>query len=71
MNRVESQAIEMIFGEPIEGIMNEEIPDGSTLGAIEVDSVAPRSVMTIGKELRRVRIKVVTCRAEVVVYNVE
>ena len=51
VNRVETQSVEMIFGQPVERIVNEEIADDSTLGAIEVDAVSPRSTVSIGKEL--------------------
>ena len=55
MDCIETQAIEVIFLQPVERIVNEEIPYDTAVRAVKVDCVSPRGVMTIGEELWRVR----------------
>src|SRR5580698_7740232 len=71
VNRVQPQSVEMIFGEPIKRIVDEKIPHDSTLVAIEVDPISPRSMMAVRKKLWSVRIKIITFRAEMVVYDIK
>ena len=40
MDGVETQTVEAIFIQPVKCIVNEKIPDCSTLGSIKVDSIA-------------------------------
>src|SRR5579863_2675715 len=54
VNRVQPQAIKMIFSQPVERIVDEEITDHSAFWTIEVDAVSPRRAVPIGKELWRV-----------------
>src|ERR1039458_3809685 len=52
--RVQTQPVEMIFGQPVLGILNEEIPDRAAFRAVEIDGVAPGSMVPRGEELRRI-----------------
>src|SRR5712675_1675260 len=50
VNRVQPESVEMIFRQPVEGVVDKKVADGSTLRAVEVDGVAPRRSMPIGKK---------------------
>src|SRR5882757_5566355 len=45
VHRVEAQSVKMVFFQPIERIMNEIIADGTTVRAVEIDGLSPRSVV--------------------------
>ena len=51
MNRVQSQSVKIIFGKPIQGIVNKEVAHDPAFITIEIYTVAPRSFVTVGKEL--------------------
>ena len=68
---IEAQAVEAILLQPVERVVDEEVAHGAAVLAVEVDRRAPRRVMTVGEELRRVRVQLVAFRAEVVVDHVE
>jgi hypothetical protein len=71
VHRVEAQAVEVILLEPVEGVVDEEIPHGARPGAAEVDRGAPWGPMGRVEELRRVDVQVVALGSEVVVDDVE
>ena len=71
VHRIQTQSIEMVFVQPVERVVDEEVADRPALWAIEVDPVAPRSTMAIGKELRRVGSEIIPFRAKVVVDHVQ
>src|SRR5271156_2206589 len=71
MNRVQTQSIEMIFGQPVECIVDKKISDCPAFRSVEIDAVAPGSTMTIGKELRRVQPQIISFRAKVVVNDIQ
>src|ERR1700683_845547 len=71
VNCIESKSVEVIFGQPVHGVMNEEVADGSAVKSIEIDGVPPGSLVSISKELRRVGIEIIFFGAEVVVDHVE
>ena len=71
VHRIETEAVEMIFGQPVERIVDEEVSDGSTFGPIEINAISPWSTVSISKELWRVRPKIISFRAQVVVHDVE
>src|SRR3984957_14763358 len=50
MNRVQSKSVKILFGKPIQGIVNKEVAHHPTLITIEIYAVAPRSLVTVGKE---------------------
>ena len=54
VNRVQTQSVEMVFGQPVESVVDEEVPDDSAVGAIEVDAVSPGGRVPISEELWRV-----------------
>src|SRR5690606_24098711 len=51
---VEPEAVEAIFEEPEKRVLDEEPPHGGRLLAVEVDRIAPRRLVTLREELRRV-----------------
>src|ERR1700730_6822650 len=61
----------MVFGQPVERVVDEEVPHSSAFGPIKVDGTTPRSAVALGKELRRIRIKVISFRAKVVADNIQ
>src|SRR6202158_4543630 len=71
VNRVQTQSVEMVFGQPVERVVDEEVPHDLTVEAIEVDAVPPGSRVPIGKELWRVRPEIISFRAKVVVDNIQ
>ena len=70
VDRVQSEAIKVIFHQPIQRVVNEEIPNGAAFRPVEVDGAAPGSCVPVGKELWCVGAKVVSFRAEMVVNNI-
>src|SRR5271170_4384534 len=71
VNRVQPETIEMIFSQPVERIVDEEITDHSAFWTIEVDAVSPRRGVSIGKELWRVRPEVISLGAKMVVDHIQ
>src|SRR5258708_38969129 len=71
MHGIQPQTVEMIFSQPVERIINEEIPDNPVFRAVEVDAVAPWRAVTIGKKLWRVGPKIISFRAKMVVNNIQ
>src|ERR1035438_7379113 len=61
----------MIFVQPVECVVNEELPNCISFGAVEVNTLAPGSRMTIGKELRSITAEVISFRAKVVVDDIQ
>src|SRR6202453_2383878 len=71
VGRIETQAVEMVFGKPVQSVVNKEIPHGPALSTIEIDRAAPRRAMAVGKKLRRINAQIISFRTEVVVNNVQ
>src|SRR5258706_2479008 len=61
----------MVFGQPVERVLDEEVPHGTAFGPIKVDGTTPRSAVAVGKHLWRIRIKVISFRAKVVVDDIQ
>ena len=69
---VEAQAVEVVFLEPVQRVLDEEVAhDAAALLAVEVDAGAPGRLVTLGEERLGVGVEVVPGRAEVVVDHVE
>src|ERR1700683_2674147 len=71
VNGIQPKPVKMIFDQPIERVMDEEISNCAAMRAVEVDGVAPRGGVPVGEELWRVKVKVVSLRTEMVVDNIE
>src|SRR5215472_4796030 len=71
VNSVQPQAVKVIFLEPVERVMDEEITNNPAVCAVEIDSPAPGRAMAIGKELGRIQAQLVPLGTEVVVNHVE
>src|ERR1035438_10641403 len=52
VNRVQPESVELILRQPIHSVLDEEVADGSTLMPIEVDGVAPGSLVPDRKSTR-------------------
>src|SRR5262249_34971126 len=71
VHRIEPQTVDVVFLEPIERVVNEEVAHHGAARAIEVDGCAPRSLVARIEELRSVEVQVVTFGAKVVVDHIE
>src|SRR5580692_8882046 len=71
VNRVQTKSVEIIFSQPVQRIVDEEITDDPAVWTIEIDTVSPGSTVPIGKELWRVGPKIISFRAEVVVNDIQ
>jgi hypothetical protein len=68
---IQAQAVEVEFLDPVERVVNEEVAHRAAMLAVEVDRGAPRRLVRLVEELRRVALEVVALGAEVVVDHVE
>jgi len=68
---VEAKSVKVIFVEPIESVMYEEIANDAAVLAVKIDAIAPRSVMPCSKKLGSIGVEIVPFRAEMVVDDVE
>src|SRR5437773_1196666 len=68
---VKSQTIDAIFVKPIERIVNEVVAHGPAAWSIEINRLAPGSVLVLGEKLRRIQMQIISFGAEVVVNHVE
>ena len=68
VDRVEAQAVEAIFHQPVERVVDEEL---AHFAAAEIDRRTPRRVDVVAEERRRVAREIVPVRAEMVVDDVE
>src|SRR5262249_14630017 len=71
MYGVEPQTVEVVFLQPVESIVDEEITHRPAVVAIEVDGCSPGGVMPLGKELGRIQTEIVSFRTEMVVDHVQ
>src|ERR1700757_4466964 len=71
VNRIQTQSVEMVFSQPVESVVDEEVPHDLAVEAIEVDAVSPGSRVPISEELWRVGPEIVSFRAKVVVNNIQ
>src|SRR6266404_696416 len=61
----------MVFGQPVERVLDEEVPHGTAFRPIKVDGTTPRSEVAVGKKLRRIRIEIVSFRAKMVINDIQ
>src|SRR6266568_2452427 len=71
MHGVKSQTINAIFLKPVERIMNEVVAHRPAARSIEINRLAPWSVVALGEKLRRIQVQIIPFGAEVVVNDVE
>src|ERR1700678_1017994 len=71
VDRVQTEAVEMVLSQPVQSIVDEEVPHRPALCAIEIDCVAPRSMVVIGEKLRSVEADIISLRAKVVVDDIQ
>ena len=50
MHGVEAQAVEVIFLEPVQRVVDEEVAHRPRLGAVDIDAGAPRRLVAVGEE---------------------
>src|SRR5579871_1830264 len=70
VDRIEAQGVDVIFLEPIHGVLAKKSSHFVAALTIEIDRLTPRSSVTIRK-VRTVCIKVVALRTEMVVDHIE
>src|SRR5512146_3000533 len=70
LNSVKAQAVNVILGDPIQGVAGDESSDGSTAVVVVVDRFTPRGLVPSG-EIRTELAKIVAFVAEVVVDDVQ
>jgi hypothetical protein len=68
---VETEAVEVELFEPIKSVVYEKVTHRTTMPGGEIRRGAPRSTVSLGKELRCDRRQVVTFGTEVVVDDIE
>src|SRR5258706_439119 len=61
----------MVFGQPVERVLDEEVPHGTAFRPIKVDGTTPRSAVAVGKKLWRIRIEIVSFRAKMVIDDIQ
>src|ERR1700693_3849785 len=71
MNRVQAESVEPILRQPIQGVVDEEVADDPAFRSIEIDGVAPGSLVPVGKKLRRVGVEIISFWAEMVVDHIQ
>jgi hypothetical protein len=71
VDRVQAQTVQMELLQPVERVVDEEVPHGPGSGPVEVDHRTPRRLVGSGEEGRRVGGQVVALRTEVVVHHVQ
>jgi hypothetical protein len=71
VDRVEPQPVEVVFLQPIERIVEEEVAHHAAAFTIHIDPGAPWCRVAIGKEALGVGVKIVSGWAEVIVDHIE
>src|SRR5208282_2807919 len=71
LRRVEPQPVEMILGDPIARIGDEEFARRAGIGTVEIDGLTPFVVVAIGEISRGEQFEIVSVRAEMIVDDVE
>ena len=71
MYRIEAESVEVVFLDPVECVVDEEIAHHSTVAAIEINRFSPGSLMALGEEIRSVLAQIISLRAKVVVDHVQ
>ena len=71
MHRVEPQAVEAKLVDPIERVLDDELPHRRRCRAVVIDRVAPGRLVTVGEKVAARRAQIVPVRAEVIVDDVE
>jgi hypothetical protein len=71
MHRIQAQAVEVIFLQPVQRVLDEEFTHRGAVRPVEVDRRAPGGVVLLAEEIFRVGVQVVSFRPEVVVDHVQ
>ena len=71
MHGVEPQPVEAVLVQPVQGVVDEVIADGTGVLAVEIDRRTPGRMVPFGEEGLGVGAEIVTFRAEVVVDHVQ
>src|SRR5512146_3277346 len=59
VNSIQPKSVKVVFIQPVERIVNEEVADHAATRTIEVDCLPPRRAMPRGKELRSISAQIV------------
>lgn len=60
VHRVQPQTIEVVFPQPVKGVLDEELADRAGMRAIEVDRLSPGRMMAIGEKALGIGVQVVS-----------
>ena len=70
VNGVQAKGIDVVFGEPVQGVIDKKAADAIALRPIKVDRLSPGRVMGVSKAGSKLG-KIISFRAEVVVNHVQ
>jgi hypothetical protein len=71
LRRVESQPVQVILGDPVTHVAEDELTHGPRVAVVEVDGVAPVGDVLLAEVRLRVFGEIVPVRADVVVHDVQ
>src|SRR5262245_16980851 len=67
---VEPQGIDMARGDPVQGTLNEKLPDLITVWPVEVEAAPPRGLVALRK-IRAKIVQIIAFRTEVVIHHIQ
>src|SRR5260370_3034734 len=70
VNRIESKGVDVEFGQPIEGVLDEKSPDSIAVRTIEIQGCSPRGPVSVS-EVRGKLLEIVSLCSKVVVDDIE
>src|SRR5581483_9638683 len=68
---IEAESVEVIFLQPVQRVVNEEIAHRPAAWAVEVDRFSPGRAMAIREKFRRIGTQIISFRPEVVIDHVQ
>ena len=71
MDGIEPQPVKVVFSHPVKRIVDKEVAHHAAVWTVEIERLAPRRVVPVGKELWGVGAQVIPFRAKVVVDDVQ
>ena len=71
MDSIQPQPIKVVLRKPVKCVVDKEIAHHAAVWTVEVDRLAPRRLVPVGKELRRVSTQIIPFWAKVVVDHVQ
>ena len=69
--RIETQAVEMVFLQPVERIVDKEFPHGTAVFAVEIDALAPRRGVACAEKRGRIQVQIIAVGPEMIVDDIQ